>query len=167
MDGFNQIDTLRKGKKQSKSGLFLLDTKGASGSIRSEVALENRIRLGDHSDCVGIIRRWMEGRDIVARFRNNYARVIHNRSGLPQGSVFSPFLFARVLDIIISGFKEFTIRSIRHTDFLAIHLSAFPDDLALDITDVSFKDIVTVAQQHCIGEIERWEMANFQWISPG
>jgi len=89
-----------------------------------------------------------------------------SRVGLPQGSVFSPFLFSCVLDSLLSGFKEFTLRNIRPSDFLAIHLSAFADDLALAITDIGFGEIMSVAQQ-CINEIERWTLANFQRLSPG
>ena len=91
--------------------------------------------------------------------------VFLSRVGLPQGSVFSPFLFSCVLDSLLSGFKDFTLRSIRPSDFLAIHLSAFADDLALAITDVGFGEIMTVAQQ-CIDEVERWTLANYQRLSP-
>ena len=166
MGGFNQIDTLSKGKTKLKSGLFCLDLKGAFDSIRMEVVLENLNRLGVQSTYVGIIRQCLARREVVVRFRHTQSSVAQNRVGLPQGSVFSPFLFACVLDSMIAGFKDFTIRSIRPTDFLAIHLSAFDDDMALAITDVSFKDIMTISHQ-CVGEIERWAITNFQRLSPG
>lgn len=105
-------------------------------------------------------------REIVGRLRNTHSRVIQNRAGIPQVGVFSPILFACVLGSLISGFKEFAIRSTRPTDFLATHLCAFADDLALAIADVSFKDIATDAHQR-FGEIERWTPANFRSLSPG
>ena len=108
----------------------------------------------------------MARREIVLRFRNNNSRVILNRAGLPRGSVSHPFRLSCVPDSLLSWFKELTIRSIRPTDFLATLLSAFSEDLALAIADVSFKDITTVAQ-HCIGDIERWALANLQMLSPG
>ena len=164
-DGFGQIDTLSKGKTMPKSGLFFLDMKGDFDSIRMEVVFGGRIRLGSHSTYVGITRQWLARRELVVRFRHTQSRVAQNKAGFPHGSVFSPFLFACVLDSLLIGFKEFTIRSIRPTDLLAIHLSAFSDDLALSITDVSFKDIMSIAHQ-CVAYIERSAMAYFQMISP-
>ena len=108
---------------------------------------------------------WLARRELVVRFRNISPRVFLSRVGLPQGGVFSPFLFSCVLDSILSGFKDFTLRSIRPSDFLAIHLSAFADDLALAITDVGFGEIMNVAHQ-CINEVERWARSNYQRLAP-
>ena len=88
-----------------------------------------------------------------------------NMVGLPQGGVFSPFLLSCVLDSLLTGYKEFGLRDIRPSGFLAIHLSAFAEDSALSITDVGFVEITNVAQQ-CIDEIERWALANYQRLSP-
>ena len=56
--------------------------------------------------------------------------------------------------------------NIRPSDFIAIHLSAFADYLALAITDIGLGGIMSVTQQ-CINEIVRRAVGNFQRLSPG
>ena len=85
MDGFNQIDTLSKGTTKLKTGLFCLDLKGAVDAIRSEVVLDNLIRLGARPKYMLIFRQRLARRGLVARSRYDASMVFREGQGCRKG----------------------------------------------------------------------------------
>lgn len=134
--------------------LVLLDFSKAFDSVNFDVLLAKMIRFNFSPNAISWLKTYLSGRDQIVNIDNNYSTSLPVPSGVPQGSVLGPLLFA----IYLTDLPECLSHCRYHfyCDDLQIYLDTTPTDFPQAI-DLINEDLKSISQ---------WCTTNFLSLNP-